>query len=127
MNDPDRLTREEIISRLRAASRRKQAQPQPTPQQRAEERFSPANRPTVAIADAVTSESNALSQRIREELRQKLIFPPEEIARRQKALDRAYAATRGFQREWTTVRSCTIGKGDSDEGLHLSPEQQIWE
>jgi hypothetical protein len=127
MNDPDRLTREEIISRLRAASQKSKLKPPaPTAAQRAEARFKPEARPTVAIANAVTSESNALSERIREERRQNLIFSPDEIDRRQAALDRAIRAARGVQREWTTVRSCTIGKGDSDYSLHLSPEEQIW-
>ena len=97
----------------------------PKPQTKAQRLADGATKPTAAIAQDVALSSEALTDRLREERRHN-----RQIAIAQAVLDRAYAATRAVQQEIELLpyhrRSTTVGRGDSDANLHISPEDQLW-
>jgi hypothetical protein len=112
--------------RQRRAARLAAAQP-PTAAEKAEARF--AAKPTEA--QDVELSSNALAQRLLEERLSGRRFTEQEIANRQAIIDRGYVASVRLQAEIVLCpyhsRSMTIGRHDSDAGLHVSPEDQIWQ
>jgi hypothetical protein len=152
MSEPDRLlTKQEIISRLRAASQKsKPKPPAPTAVEKAEARFA-GKRDEARLQDIVAHSTDA--ERYFEEQMQKYReFQDEQIRlsndpARNNHINAAYRraveavpaghgayyragevlqATRQARVLQSRYASGTVGPDDSDSDLHYSAEQQIW-
>jgi hypothetical protein len=106
------LTKEQIIKRLQATRKPKLTPPKPTATQRAEERFSEARKPTVALVQDAAAHNRALRERLRREREAK---PLPEL-RYQRLYDMAWQRTVDAleAQEELYASTCHVGPGDSD-------------
>jgi hypothetical protein len=150
MTDPNLLTREEIISRLRAASQRSKPKPQPTAVEKAEARFA-TKRDEARLQDIVAHSTDA-ERYFEEQMRKHKEFEEEQIRlsndpARNNHINAAYRraveavpaghgayynaaealqATRRALAAQSRYVSCSVGRGDSDSDLHIPIEEMNW-